>query len=46
MGRGLSAKCATVQKLTEAGFLSVSVNGENAQTTNEDLGVVRVCGGP
>jgi hypothetical protein len=46
MGRGLSAKCATVQKRTEGGFLTVSVNGENPQTTDEDFGVLRVCGGP
>ena len=45
MGRGLSSRCATVQKLTEEGFVTVSVNGENRQTTTEPFGAVTSCGG-
>ena len=45
MGRGLSSRCATVQKLTEEGFVTVSVNGENRQTTTVPFGSVTSCGG-
>jgi hypothetical protein len=42
LGKGSGAYCATVQKQTRSGFLTVTVSG-HSNTTTADFGVVTVC---
>lgn len=43
MGIRGSVKCAVVQKQTREGFLTVSVDGGDSQTTTAEFGVVTSC---
>lgn len=45
MGGGTGTKCASVQKQTRAGFLTVKIGGGEEKTTTAAFGVVTVCGG-
>lgn len=43
MGTRGRTKCAVVQKRTREGFLTVSVDGGDSQTTTAEFGVVTSC---
>lgn len=43
MGTRGRVKCAVVQKRTREGFLTVSVDGGDSQTTTAEFGVVTSC---
>lgn len=45
LGYGSGPKCASVQKQTRGGFLTVHIDSGDEKTTTAEFGVVTVCGG-
>ena len=45
LGYGSGPKCASVQKQTTGGFLTVEIDSGEEKTTTASYGVVTVCGG-